>query len=82
MPDAVMAAIITGGLSLLGVLLSNHFAALRTEESIKTAQAVTDTKLEALTREVQKHNNFAGRVPILETEIDNLIERVRRIEEK
>ena len=49
----ILAAVITGGLALVGVILSNAAAYRRTEQSIRTAQAVTDTKLEELTREVQ-----------------------------
>ena len=53
MTEAVTVALITGGLSLLGVLISNRSATRHTEESIRTAQAVTDTKLESLTAEVR-----------------------------
>ena len=59
MTEAVTVALITGGLSLLGVLISNRSATRHTEESIRTAQAVTDTKLESLTAEVREHNHFA-----------------------
>ena len=62
-------ALISGGLSLIGVILSNAAAARRTEQKIETAQAVTDTKLDELTREVRAHNNFAQRVPVLEEQI-------------
>ena len=59
MSEAVLAAAITGGLSFIGVLLSNFLAARKSEAAIRTAQAVTDAKLEALTREVREHNHFA-----------------------
>lgn len=67
--ESVIVAIITGGLSLIGVVWSNRAAASRTQANIRTAQAVTDTKLEELTREVREHNNFARRVPVLEEQI-------------
>ena len=78
--DAIIVALITGGLSLAGVLISNRTAAIRTQESIKTAQAVTDTKLEELTREVREHNNFARRVPVLEEQIKVANNRIKDLE--
>ena len=63
--ESILVACITGGLSLLGVIVSNISSNRRVEESLRTAQAVTDTKLEELTREVRAHNNFAQRIPVL-----------------
>ena len=70
--ESVLVACITGGLSLLGVIVSNISSNRRVEESLRTAQAVTDTKLEELTREVRAHNNFAQRIPVLEEKVHNL----------
>ena len=67
--ESIVVALISGGLSLIGVILSNAAAARRTEQKIETAQAVTDTKLDELTREVRAHNNFSQRVPVLEEQI-------------
>ena len=67
--ESIVVALISGGLSLIGVILSNAAAARRTEQKIETAQAVTDTKLDELTREVRAHNNFTQRVPVLEEQI-------------
>ena len=67
--ESIVVALISGGLSLIGVILSNAASARRTEQKIETAQAVTDTKLDELTREVRAHNNFAQRVPVLEEQI-------------
>ena len=67
--ESIVVALISGGLSLIGVILSEAAAARRTEQKIETAQAVTDTKLDELTREVRAHNNFAQRVPVLEEQI-------------
>ena len=53
--ETILSAVIAGAVTLIGVLIANS-----------RSQAVTDTKLEELTREVREHNNFARRVPILE----------------
>ena len=58
MMDSIIAAVITGGVTLLGVILANG-----------KAQAVTETKLDELTREVREHNNFAKRMPVVEEQI-------------
>lgn len=71
--EAIICALITGGLSLLGVVFTCHFSNRKTKEEItaefKVAQAVTDTKIDELTREVREHNNFAKRMPVVENEI-------------
>lgn len=78
----IITAIITGGLALLGVVLSNNAAADKTQAKISTAQAVTDTKLDELTREVREHNNFARRVPVLEEQIKVANHRIEDLENK
>ena len=67
--NEIIVALITGGITLLGVLISNG-----------KAQAVTDTKLEELTREVREHNNFARRMPVVEEQIKVLNHRVQDLE--
>lgn len=57
----IIASAITGGLTLLGVIISNN-----------SKQAVMDTKIDELTREVREHNNFAKRMPVVENEIQNI----------
>ncbi len=68
--EGIIAAIITGFLSLIGVVISNRSCksqmTAEMSKELEKNQAVTDTKLEELTREVHEHNNFAKRVPILE----------------
>ena len=71
-----MAALITGGLSLLGVVISNIATVKKSENAIRTAQAVTDTKLEELTREIREHNNFARRMPVVEEQIKVINHRI------
>ena len=67
--ESLIVALITGVLSLVGVVITNTAAARRTENKITTAQAVTDTKLDELTREVREHNGFARRMPVVGEQI-------------
>ena len=76
----IIVAIIVGGLSLVGVILTNASSNKKVESKIETAQAVTDTKIEELTREVREHNNFARRVPVLESQMQELTRRVDNVE--
>ena len=69
MTDAIITALITGGLTLIGVLISNS-----------KAQAVTETKMEELTREVREHNNFARRMPVVEEQIKVINHRIDDLE--
>lgn len=80
MGEAVVSAMITGGLALAGVIISNMMAARKTEAAIKINQAVTDTKLEELTREVRAHNNFAQRMPVVEEQIKVINHRITDLE--
>ena len=68
--NEIIVALITGGITLLGVLISNG-----------KAQAVTDTKLEELTREVREHNHFAQRVPVLEEQMRGANHRIQDLED-
>lgn len=64
--EGSIASIITGVLSLVGVVISNLAANAKMSKDLEKAQAVTDTRIEELTREVREHNSFARRVPVLE----------------
>lgn len=68
--NEIIVALITGGVTLAGVLLSNQ-----------KAQAVTEAKIDELTREVREHNNFAKRVPLLEKDVEYLKSQVQELEE-
>lgn len=81
MGEGVLAALITGGLSLIGVIISGLLTARKTETAMKVAQAVTDTKLEELTREVRAHNNFAQRMPVVEEQIKVINHRIYDLEQ-
>ena len=78
--EAIIVALITGGLSLLGVIITNTANSRKTDHAITTAQAVTDAKLEELTREVREHNNFAKRVPVIEEQIKVINHRIEDLE--
>ena len=80
MDGSVLAALITGLLSLAGVTLSNLLSDRRRENALRTAQAVTDTRLEELTREVRQHNNFAQRMPVVEEQIKAIHHRLEDLE--
>ena len=97
--DAIIVALITGGCSVvgviittlttsrrteqrIGVIITNLAGQRRTEQRMATAQAVTDTKIEELTREVRAHNNFAQRVPVLEEQIKVANHRITDLENK
>lgn len=67
--SAIISSLIVGGLALIGVILTNNTANNKMQADIKTAQAVTDNKIENLTHEVRKHNDFAERIPILEEKV-------------
>ena len=73
-------ALITGGLSLLGVIYSNNRTAQSMDAKLDKQQAVTETKLEELTREVREHTNFARRVPILEEQMKVANHRIADLE--
>lgn len=81
MTEAITVALITGGLSLLGVIIASAAGNRRTEQKIQVAQAVTDTKIEELTREVRKHNNFAEKIPVLQEQIKVVNHRLADLED-
>ena len=68
--NEIIVALITGGVTLVGVLISNQ-----------KAQAVTETRLDELTREVREHNNFAHRMPVVEEQIKVINHRIEDLEE-
>ena len=76
----IIIALITGGLSLVGVIISNIRSNTKVENKIVTAQAVTDCKIDELTREVREHNNFARRMPVVEEQIKVINHRIGDLE--
>lgn len=70
--ENIIIALITGGLALIGVIITNSASNQKIEQQIITAQAVTDTKIQQLTDEVRKHNTFGDRITKLEVKVDAL----------
>ena len=70
--NEIWVAIITGIFSLVGVVVACNKTKSDISQELKIAQAVTDTKIEELTREVREHNNFAKRMPVVENEIQHI----------
>lgn len=75
-----MTALITGGLSLTGVVITCLATAKKNENALKISQAVTDTKIDELTREVREHNGFARRMPVVEEQIKVINHRLTDLE--
>lgn len=81
MTEGIIIAIISGALTLVGVVISNVAAGRKTQARIETSQAVTDTKIDELTREVREHNNFARRMPVVEEQVKVINHRLSDLEE-
>lgn len=81
MGEAILVAIITGGLSLVGTVITVLMTSRKSEENLRVSQAVTDTKIEELTREVRAHNNFAQRMPVVEEQIKVINHRIADLED-
>lgn len=74
--ETIIAAAITGGLALVGVIITNMTSSRKIERKLEVHQAVTDNKIEELTREVREHNNFARRMPVVEEQIRNIKDKI------
>lgn len=82
MGEAILVAIITGGLSLIGTIITVLMSARKTEQNLSISNAVMDTKIEELTREVRLHNNFAQRIPVIEEQIKVVNHRIDDLEKQ
>lgn len=80
MIESIIVALITGGLSLIGVGFSVFATSRKTQAEFDKSQAVMNERISELTREVREHNNFAMRMPVVENQIQNLDNRVSIIE--
>ena len=80
MSEGIVIAIITGVLTLIGTIITVVIGNNKSLAAMDKNQAVTDTKLDALTEEVKRHNNFAQRIPVIENQIQNLDSRVSKLE--
>ena len=73
-------SIITSLLTLVGVVMSNNRSKADVQNKLEIGQAVTDTKIDELTREVREHNGFAHRIPVLEEQIKVSNHRIEDLE--
>ena len=82
--EQIVVALITAGLGLVGVMITNYFSNKslgdKVQHQLEVSQAVPDTKIEELTREVRAHNNFAQRVPVLEEKMAVANHRIADLE--
>ena len=80
--QGVVAAVIAGIFAVISNLIISRRSSKDMYSELDKTQAVTNTKIDELTREVREHNNFAKRVPVLEKQVESLEKRVERLEQK
>lgn len=74
--DAIISALISGGLALIGVIVTSMQNGRKIERKLEQQQALNNYKIDELTREVREHNNFAKRMPVVENEIIAIKEKI------
>lgn len=82
MSEAIIVSIITGLISLVGTIITVVTTSNKTAQDMRIAQAVTDQKISDLTREVREHNEFARRVPVLESQMRDASQRIHDLEQR
>ncbi len=82
MSESIIVALITGGVSLLGTIITVVATSHKTATEMKINQAVTDTKIEELTREVREHNGFAKTIPVIQEQIKVANHRIEDLERR
>lgn len=80
MNESIIVALVTAGAAILSNVVLSNKNSREIDHKLETHQAVTDTKLEELTREVREHNNFARRMPVLEEQIKVANHRIDDLE--
>jgi len=80
--EGIVSAAITGVLALVGIIITNVQSNKKIEHQLEKAQAVSDCKIDELTREVREHNNFARRMPVVEEQIKVINHRLSDLEQK
>lgn len=80
MNEGIIVAIVSGLLTLAGTVLTVFAGMNKTAKNIEIVQAVTNEKIEHLTAEVKRHNDFGNRIPVIETKLDSLERRVEDLE--
>lgn len=78
---AASGSVLVGVLTFIGVIITNSKSNKQIEKKLEISQAVTDTKIEELTREVREHNNFARRIPVVEEKVKVINHRIDDLEE-
>lgn len=78
--EVIISSLITGSLALVGVIITNNANNRKLERKLEISQAVTDTKIEELTREVREHNNFAKRMPVVENDIKHIEDDIHKLQ--
>ena len=79
--ENIIIAVITGGLALLGVIFTNMSGNKKLENQIIASQQVTNTKIDYLSAAVEKHNNFATRIPVIEEHMKSIDNRLDDVEQ-
>lgn len=82
MSESIVVAIIAGIVTLAGTVITVISTSSKTQQEIKTNQAVTDQKIDTLTEEVREHNNFARRMPALEEKVNGIERRIEQLERR
>ena len=82
MNESVIVALVTAGAAIFSNIILSNRNSREIDHKLETHQAVTDTKLDELTREVREHNNFARRMPVLEEKISVANHRIADLENK
>ena len=82
MNESVIVALVTAGAAILSNIVLSNKNSREIDHKLETQQAVMETKLEDLTREVRKHNNFAERVPVIEEKMSVANHRIADLEKK
>ena len=80
--SAVLSAVITGTLALVGIVITTKSTQQKMHSDLEKSQAVTQTELKELTREVREHNNFAKRMPVVEEQIRIINQRISELERR
>lgn len=78
---SIIVAIISGAITLIGTVLTLLATAKKSEEDLRISRAITNEKIENLTNEVKKHNNFAEKIPALEVKVSNIEKRIDKLED-
>lgn len=77
--ESIISSIIAGGMALVGVIFTTMQSNKQIENKLTISQAVTDTKIESLTEEVKRHNEYWMKIPVIEHRLDNLEQKMNEM---